>query len=87
MSKNPYEISTGPPKMLPSILCYADILGYKKLSEESLHSEKGDQFLNKLHGALSQAYERIREHAKGFGDEEFSCIKVFSDNIVIGYLY
>lgn len=87
MTKNPYIQSDGPPKMVPSFVCYADILGYSQLSKEALRSGKGAQFLNRLRHALSGGYERVRENSttnviKGL--ESFS-IKVFTDNIVVGY--
>ncbi len=43
------------------------------------------QFLNKLHKALTDAYERIREHSKGWGNDPSYAVKVFTDNIVVGY--
>lgn len=72
-------------KMLPSFVCYADILGYSYLSNKAIQSGNGLIFLTKLHYALSNAYARVREHSKGMGDDSFFAIKVFTDNIVIGY--
>jgi hypothetical protein len=84
-SINPYKQSSGCRKMLPSFVCYADILGYSDLSKKSIHSGKGKQFLNELGDALSTAYEHVRENAEGFRDQSFYAIKVFTDNIVVGY--
>jgi len=81
---NPYKNSASL-KMLPSFVCYADILGYSHLSNKAIKSKNGLHFLNKLHNALSNAYERIREHSKGLGDGSFFAVKVFTDNIVVGY--
>jgi hypothetical protein len=61
---NPYKNSNSL-KMLPSFVCYADILGYSQLSKDAINAGNGHQFLEKLHHALSKAYVRIREHAKG----------------------
>jgi len=75
--------------MLPSFVCYADILGYKQMSREALSSGKGDAFLAKLHKALSTAYERMRNRDQGFivslTDTPLYAVKVFTDNIVVGY--
>ena len=81
---NPYKKSDSP-KMLTSFVCYADILGYSHLSREAIKSGNGLQFLHRLRHALSNAYERIREHSKGLGDDSFYAIKVFTDNIIVGY--
>lgn len=81
---NPYKNSDSP-KMLPSFVCYADILGYSQLCKDAINSGNGHKFLQRLHHALSKAYARIREHAKGLGDESFFAVKVFTDNIVVGY--
>ena len=69
--KNPYKNSASL-KMLPSFVCYADILGYSQLSKKAIRSGDGIIFLKKLHNALSIAYERLRGHARGFSNEPFS---------------
>lgn len=81
---NPYKYSDSP-KMLPSFVCYADILGYSHLSREAIKFGNSLQFLHRLRHALSYAYERIRESSKGVGDESLFAVKVFTDNIVVGY--
>ncbi|MBN1227959.1 MAG: hypothetical protein JXA79_13265 [Deltaproteobacteria bacterium] len=78
---NPYKDL----RMLPSFVCYADILGYSHLSNQAIHSGNEVSFLEKLHSALSNAYKRIREHAGGRKGDSFYAVKVFTDNIVIGY--
>jgi len=83
--KNPYK-NSGALKMIPSFVCYSDILGYSQLSKEAIISGNGLQFLNMLHKALSNAYKRIRKHSKSWnGKPSFYAVKVFTDNIVIGY--
>lgn len=82
---NPYTQSSGTVKLLPSFVCYADILGYSTLSKEALKTGNGLQFLKKLRHALSNAYDRVRKHSKGLGDDSFYAVKVFTDNIVVGY--
>jgi len=82
--KNPYCLSESP-QMLPSFVCYADILGYSHLSREAINSGRGNEFLFKLHHALKSAYDRIRERSKGWQDDCYYAVKVFTDNIVVGY--
>lgn len=81
--KNPYTSDSL--KMLPSFVCYADILGYSQLSREAIELDRGIDFLRNLRHALSNAYKRVRERAKGFDGDSFFAVKVFTDNIVAGY--
>lgn len=84
--KKTYKFSGSSPNMLPSFVCYADILGYTHLSNEAIKSNQSEQFLSKLRKALSEAYARVRKHANGWiGDNDFFSIKIFTDNIVVGY--
>jgi hypothetical protein len=71
--------------MLPSYVCYPDILGYERLSRESLQGSRGAEFLIHLREALSSAYERVREHSKDKDEYQYYATKVFTDNIVVGY--
>jgi hypothetical protein len=81
---NPYECDPSP-KMIPSFVCYADILGYSSMSQDAISSGIGNNFLTRLHAALAKAYERIRDNSKGFSEYSQYSVKVFTDNIVIGY--
>jgi hypothetical protein len=85
MPQNPYIQSSGPPKLLKSFVCYADILGYSSLSKAALLSGQGEQFLYRLRQALTKAYEEMRRHADAYSDTSFYSLKVFTDNIVVGY--
>jgi hypothetical protein len=60
-------------------------LGYSQLSIEANRSGHGEKFLAKLRNALSSAYERVRKHANGRSGDEYFSIKIFTDNIVVGY--
>lgn len=82
---NPYSQPSGDIQLLPSLVCYADILGYSSLSESALKSGTGLQFLKRLRHALSSAYERVRKHSEGLDEDSFFSVKVFTDNIVVGY--
>lgn len=81
----PAAYPTNPPRLLPSFVCYVDILGYKQLSKECLNEGKGEEFLDDLRDALTVAYERIRQQSSGWGFADRFLIKVFTDNIVLGY--
>ncbi|MCF6186469.1 MAG: hypothetical protein L3J49_03195 [Desulfobulbaceae bacterium] len=73
-------------KLIPSYVCYADILGFSQLSLAAIEAGEGDQFLKKIRKALNKGYTRLREQAARFSyDEAQFSIKVFTDNIVIGY--
>jgi hypothetical protein len=81
---NPYNKS-GCPTMLPSLVCYADILGYSQLSTKAIDSGEAETFLVTLRKALSSAYSRIREHSRDRSEDPYYGVKVFTDNIVVGY--
>jgi len=86
MNDNPYMQTGKSPKMLPSFVCHVDILGYAQLSKAAINSGQGQQFLMRLREALSNAYDRVRERARSvIFDESRFALKVFTDNIVIGY--
>ena len=82
---NPYNYSELSTNMVPSFVCYADILGYSQLSIDAIKSSQGEQFLSKLRNALSKAYERVKESAKDWSGGDCFSIKIFTDNIVVGY--
>jgi len=81
---NPY-VSEGPPQMRPSLVCYADILGYRTLSKDFLRGGMADDFLVHLQGALRRAHRRVLEHAEGMSTPASFAVNVFNDNIVVGY--
>ena len=74
-----------PPKLILSFVCHVDILGYSQLCQEAIKSNLSNKFLNKVRDALNTAYARVRENAKGWNQENIFEIKVYTDNIVIGY--
>jgi len=82
---SPYEQSAQDPELLPSFVCYADILGYAQESRLALKSGSGNDYLKRLRRTLNTAYERVRR----WGDLEAKIrafdVKVFTDNIVVGY--
>ncbi len=73
-------------QMTPSLVCYADILGFSHLSKEAIGSGKGEQFLSRLRRALTKAYSSVKESAKSWLNEgDLFSIKIFTDNIVLGW--
>ena len=88
--RNPYY--SDPPKLLPSFVCHVDILGYSNLSSTAIQSGKGDEFLLRIRDALTEAYECIRGKSDNprmvqydFQAQDSFSVKVFSDNIILGY--
>jgi hypothetical protein len=81
---NPYK-KTSIPTLLPSLVCYADVLGYYQLSKTAIKEGKGQLFLERTHKAFTRAYDQIRKHRKEYSDESHYAVKIFTDNIVIGY--
>ena len=72
-----------PPEMLQSFVCYTDILGFSQLTKEAIDSDRGNMLLNRLRKALDNAFERLRIYVNG--KDEFFSVKVFTDNVVVGY--
>ena len=74
------------PSLHQAIICYADILGFRNMSEGALHSGKETEFLQKLKYSLATAYGRLRKLATlgGLISPLFD-MKVFTDNIIVAY--
>ena len=74
------------PSLLPTFVCYADILGFRSKINQAFSSGKETEFLQRIHNSVSAAYERVRAAATLGGDQPpvFE-IKVFTDNIVVAY--
>ena len=73
------------PSLLPAMVCYADILGFRAMTERALSSGKQAEFLREVKRSLAAAYEKMRDMAK-LGDEDRPPIfdmKVFTDNIFV----
>ncbi|MBU1042345.1 MAG: hypothetical protein KKF77_14715 [Proteobacteria bacterium] len=82
---NPYLDVSGDPKLRRSVVCYADILGFSNLTTQAIANGTANIFLTRIRNALTEAYARVREQAKSFLHKDSFCMKVFTDNIVIGY--
>ncbi|MGR3064690.1 hypothetical protein ABMY28_22425 [Vibrio vulnificus] len=76
---------SNPPALKQSFVCHVDMLGYSQLCQNAINSNSSNDFLNKIRTALNNAYARVRERSRAFGDRNLFEIKVFTDNIVVGY--
>jgi hypothetical protein len=87
-SDNPYVCKDGP-KLQQSVVAFVDILGYKKLIKNAQVSRNSESLLRRLHCALMESREHVDpKYANVFHKSrkpDFSAIRGFSDNIVIGY--
>ena len=74
------------PTLVPAIICYADILGFRRMTETAFESGDERTFLRRLRKSLADAYGFVREMAASAkdGPPNFD-MKVFTDNIVIAY--
>ena len=72
------------PSLLPTIVCYADILGFRELTECAHRLGEETEFLQKIKSSLAKAYDIVRE-AKTLNEQAPSIfdMKVFTDNIVV----
>lgn len=83
-NKTPYP--SEPPELRKSFVCFVDILGFSQLSIEAIESGQGSEFLKKIRNALNHAYKEVKENSKStISSDEFFSIKIFTDNIVVGY--
>ncbi len=74
------------PSLKPTIVCYADILGYQALMERAHKSGKETEFLKRIKNSLHGAYSMVRNaQTHGGKVEPVFDMKVFTDNIVVAY--
>jgi hypothetical protein len=82
--RNPYTVNRNK-ELLPSFVCYADILGFIESSKENFNNHTESQFLSKIRKSLRHAYDRIREEKIEYFSVSGFSFKVFTDNLVIGF--
>ena len=77
------------PSLLPAIICYADILGFRNMTEDAFKSRKSceaEEFLRRIKRSLDAAYKKVREAQTLRGKiPPIFDMKVFTDNIIIAY--
>ena len=74
------------PSLLPAMVCYADILGFRDMTERALESDDGTEFLRRIKRSLAKAYQKVRQARTlgGMVPPVFD-MKVFTDNIIVAY--
>ena len=74
------------PSLLPALVCYADILGFRSMTDSALKSGEGTEFLGRIKSSLAAAYEKVRltRTLDGMVAAIFD-MKVFTDNIVVAH--
>ena len=74
------------PSLLPTIVCYADILGFSAMIERAHGFGKETEFLQRIKHSLAAAYDIVRKASTldGATTSDFD-MKVFTDNIVVAY--
>ena len=90
--RNPFLDDTGNPILRKSVVAFIDILGYEDLVLESEASKRPHDFLIHLRNSLSNAIRYLDENIRENGlilqplfKKDPYRIRVFTDNIVIGY--
>ena len=75
------------PSLRPAIVCFADILGFRAMTESALKSGQQAEFLRRVKSSLAKAYDLVRDERKDDGPNplEYFDMKVFTDNIVVAY--
>ena len=74
------------PELLPAIVCYADILGFRQMTERAFIRGKGRARLRRIKRSLAAAYDEVRDVAQLYGSEHLAFdMKVFTDNIVVAH--
>ena len=71
--------------MLPSLVCYADILGYQQLTRREIDAGRGEEFLRRVHKALTRAHGAVRASTRDVSGALAYDVNVLTDNIVVGY--
>lgn len=86
MEKKPNPYASDPPDLKPSLVCFADVLGWTRRTEQAFKQGKAVELLRQARSALSAAYDGIRDLGKAYWGEDTKHheVKTFSDNIVIG---
>jgi hypothetical protein len=87
MNVRHYVNESGEAIFVPSIVCYADILGWKRNTEDAIKSGQGSTYLRMVRQTLSFAYDELRKMTAPVTqtDPPFFDIKIFTDNVAIAF--
>jgi hypothetical protein len=83
-NRNPYFNEYGQPELRQSVVAFVDILGYKEMVLEAENIGKPHEFLLTMRNALIESLKHLTEEENDLFDKDFK-VKIFTDNIVIGY--
>ena len=74
------------PSLRLAFVCYADILGFRDMTERAFKLGNEEEFLRRTKSSLNAAYEKVRNDQTlcGVVPAMFD-VKIFTDNIVIAY--
>ncbi|WP_201317669.1 hypothetical protein [Paenibacillus sp. EPM92] len=67
------------PLLIPSVVCFTDILGFSQMVLNAHQTGGGDQLLKRLHKILTEQYRQLKP-----AEDYVGIFKAFTDNIVIG---
>ena len=82
----PEHTAMTPNLLRPTIICYADILGFESRVMRAFHSGDQEKFLSGIKDSLDRAYGIGSMAAEPDSlDTEIIKIKLFTDNIVVAY--
>lgn len=74
------------PSVRPTLLCYADLLGFRAETQRFFQSGHADDFLKRIKASLRKAYKIVSDaNDLPRDDTSILMMKVFTDNIVVAY--
>ena len=84
MTNTPWDPDS--PTLREAIVCYADILGFRALTDHAFELDQGAEFLRTIKNSISVAYGKVHRTRTlaGLARPLFD-LKVFTDNIVVAY--
>lgn len=82
--ENPYTVDNNE-QLKDSFVCLADILGFTKLCEQAKDRNERNQLLTSITKAIGNAYKFMDPSIYNFQNKCEYSVKVFTDNIAIGY--
>lgn len=85
-SRNPYVQAASEPVLLPSVVSYIDILGYREMAMKAQDTKQEQEFLKSIYRAFSEGQKMLKgDFGPKIGVKDRYVIKAFTDNIVFGY--
>ena len=90
MSRNPYIVDNQSPIPRNSVFAFVDILGYQDLINDIQGTTEQQNFLIRLHDALSSSRQwldesNLPEELRNLREKDRFALRAFTDNIAIGW--